>query len=55
MYPVIKFLEVSQRVGPIGCILLLCIFILEIEWARHWWLTPVILATQDAEIRRITF
>jgi hypothetical protein len=26
------------------------------EWkkkkARHWWLTPVILATQEAEIRR---
>jgi hypothetical protein len=22
--------------------------------ARHWWLIPVILATQDAEIRRIT-
>jgi hypothetical protein len=22
--------------------------------ARHWWLTPVILATQKAEIRRIT-
>jgi hypothetical protein len=21
--------------------------------ARHWWLTPVILATQEAEIRRI--
>jgi hypothetical protein len=20
---------------------------------RHWWLTPVILATQEAEIRRI--
>jgi hypothetical protein len=22
--------------------------------ARHWWLTPVILATQEVEIRRIT-
>jgi hypothetical protein len=22
--------------------------------AGHWWLTPVILATQEAEIRRIT-
>jgi hypothetical protein len=22
--------------------------------ARSWWLTPVILATQEAEIRRIT-
>jgi hypothetical protein len=22
--------------------------------ARHWWLTPIILATQEAEIRRIT-
>jgi hypothetical protein len=22
--------------------------------ARHWWLTPVILASQEAEIRRIT-
>jgi hypothetical protein len=21
--------------------------------ARHWWLVPVILATQEAEIRRI--
>jgi hypothetical protein len=21
--------------------------------ARHWWLTPVILATQEAEIRRV--
>jgi hypothetical protein len=21
--------------------------------ARHWWLTPIILATQEAEIRRI--
>jgi hypothetical protein len=23
--------------------------------ARHWWLTPVILATQEAEIRKIWF
>jgi hypothetical protein len=23
------------------------------RWARHQWLTPVILATQEAEIRRI--
>jgi hypothetical protein len=23
------------------------------ETAGHWWLTPVILATQEAEIRRI--
>jgi hypothetical protein len=23
------------------------------EVARHWWLTPIILATQEAEIRRI--
>jgi hypothetical protein len=22
--------------------------------ARHWWLLPVILGTQEAEIRRIT-
>jgi hypothetical protein len=22
--------------------------------ARYWWLTPAILATQEAEIRRIT-
>jgi hypothetical protein len=22
--------------------------------ARHWWLTPVILDTQEAEIRRIS-
>jgi hypothetical protein len=21
---------------------------------RHWWLTPVIISTQEAEIRRIT-
>jgi hypothetical protein len=26
---------------------------LERQKARHWWLTPVILATQEAEIRRI--
>jgi hypothetical protein len=25
----------------------------EMPKARHWWLTPVILATQEAEIRRI--
>jgi hypothetical protein len=24
------------------------------EQTRHWWLTPVILATHEAEIRRIT-
>jgi hypothetical protein len=23
------------------------------DLARYWWLTPVILATQEAEIRRI--
>jgi hypothetical protein len=23
------------------------------DWARHWWLMPAILATQEAEIRRI--
>jgi hypothetical protein len=23
------------------------------ELARHWWLTPIILATQKAEVRRI--
>jgi hypothetical protein len=23
--------------------------------AEHWWLTPIILATQEAEIRRIAF
>jgi hypothetical protein len=23
------------------------------SWAGHWWLTPVLLATQEAEIRRI--
>jgi hypothetical protein len=26
-----------------------------ITFARHWWLTPVILATQEADIRRIEF
>jgi hypothetical protein len=26
---------------------------LEVVLARHWWLTPVILAIQEAEIRRI--
>jgi hypothetical protein len=26
----------------------------ELKAARHWWFTPVILATQEAEIRRIT-
>jgi hypothetical protein len=26
---------------------------LENEAARHWWLVPVMLATQEAEIRRI--
>jgi hypothetical protein len=25
----------------------------EAEAARHWWLTPIILATQEAEVRRI--
>jgi hypothetical protein len=25
----------------------------EDDTARHWWLTPVILATQEAEIRKI--
>jgi hypothetical protein len=25
-----------------------------VHYARHWWLAPVILATQEAEIRRIT-
>jgi hypothetical protein len=30
------------------------IFILKISFlTRHWWLTPVILATQEAEIRRL--
>jgi hypothetical protein len=24
------------------------------EMSQVWWLTPIILATQDAEIRRIT-
>jgi hypothetical protein len=23
------------------------------SFARHWWLTPIILTTQEAEIRRI--
>jgi hypothetical protein len=26
---------------------------LKVRSARHWWLTPVILATQEAESRRI--
>jgi hypothetical protein len=26
---------------------------LRMQKNRHWWLTPVILATQEAEIRRI--
>jgi hypothetical protein len=26
---------------------------LKLYFARHWWLTPVILATQETEIRRI--
>jgi hypothetical protein len=26
---------------------------LKSQEAGHWWLTPVILATQEAEIRRI--
>jgi metal-dependent hydrolase (beta-lactamase superfamily II) len=25
----------------------------ETQQARHWWLTPIILATQEAEIRKI--
>jgi hypothetical protein len=25
------------------------------ELSRHWWLTPVILATQEAEIRETQF
>jgi hypothetical protein len=28
---------------------------LKSDIARFWWLTPVILATQEAEIRRIQF
>jgi hypothetical protein len=27
---------------------------LRIEYGRHWWLTPIVLATQEAEIRRTT-
>jgi hypothetical protein len=29
-------------------------FTLKALGAGHWWLTPVILATQEVEIRRIT-
>jgi hypothetical protein len=29
------------------------IYFLKSPIARHWWLTPVILGTQEAEIRRI--
>jgi hypothetical protein len=25
------------------------------EWARHWWLTLIILASWETEIRRIMF
>jgi hypothetical protein len=28
-------------------------FLKKLKLAGHWWLTPVILATQEAEIRRI--
>jgi hypothetical protein len=30
-------------------------YIQEIQVARHQWLTPIILATQEAENRRIKF
>jgi hypothetical protein len=30
-----------------------CMLIIFLKEARHQWLTPVILATQEAEIRRI--
>jgi hypothetical protein len=30
-------------------------FLKHLIWARHWWLTPVILATQKAEIRGLRF
>jgi hypothetical protein len=35
------------------CVFLKCSFKIEVIQPRQWWLTPVILATWEAEIHRI--
>jgi hypothetical protein len=38
---------------PVTLIITYCIPISKTHTNRHWWLTPVILAVQEAEIRRL--
>jgi hypothetical protein len=40
------FILLAKYLGPASKI---------VEFARHWWLSPVILATQEAEIRGSQF
>jgi hypothetical protein len=53
-----RLLSYFQNVVDAFFILVAFLFIflclLRNSLAGHWWLTPVILATQEAEIRRIT-
>jgi hypothetical protein len=44
-----EFVYSSDVIDP----LVLTEFLLKIKWAGRWWLMPVILGKQEAEIRRI--